>query len=298
MKKTDLPSSLVIFDGPTNIKAILRSSIIPWKRLDMLGDPFQPGLAVELPFTRGELLEACIKEAIAMIFGLTHPQGLRQHNIQKAIKRWRQEDRFDNEDEARSALHELLLPLIEQHFEQLAILMESWQEYADKTRLLRLFQNHTALSLWENFTNHHRGAALRFRCDDDTTIASAQPVRYASQPKMLIEMKQEVDLLLGNDEITRDNLQDFLMTRNRELKNEKEWRSFKQADTSEITQQLIKTPFEASELSTIYLGACMTESDHQLILELVKTHYPHTKVYKAKPKSRHFELSFIELDNE
>ena len=89
-------------------KLILENQTLRWSSPQLFDDPWELRVDPRLLFDHLSINQAMLKTATATIFTRDLPAGDLNHPLYKAIRRWRAEDRFRDEDKAFGALTELL----------------------------------------------------------------------------------------------------------------------------------------------------------------------------------------------
>ena len=115
----DNPGSLFKFVPFQEAESILSDGHMEWIAPHLLHDPFENSLKTTLGFNRAQLEAEMIQRITTMIFAFDDPSGEGKGTpIQKAIRRWRNEDRFQTEEEVEAAMSEVVTGLVEQHYEK------------------------------------------------------------------------------------------------------------------------------------------------------------------------------------
>lgn len=294
---TKQPTSLVKFnDADTAIQA-LTDAKLRWSAPYLLNDPFELSHRSRLNFGSKELLIACVKKTLGLIFSRDDPSG--NSPLIKAVRRWRAEERFDTEEEASEVLTELLASMVRQRDPELAQIKRDWEDYSSRVRILCLNESHENLSLWESQGDRHRGIALRLACGDDTNFEKPQAVTYTDTKPEISSLAEQVDVLMSQDSLSvQEFFPEKLLSKSKLQSKEKEWRLLKPAETlvDDESQWFEDSNFAASELRAVYLGAGIEENKKQLVVKLLQKKYPRAKQFQAIAKINRYELDFERLN--
>lgn len=120
------PTSLVKFTDPEAGIRILSDSQLRWSAPVLFEDPFELNHHSTLNFDSCKLLSSRVKSTLGLIFSRGDPMG--SSPPIKAIRRWRSEDRFDNEEEAQEVLSELLTSMVQHRESEMLRLMRDWRD--------------------------------------------------------------------------------------------------------------------------------------------------------------------------
>jgi hypothetical protein len=267
----------------------------------LLLDPFQPDHNTSLGFTRDELLSALIRQVVVLIFAQKAPDPP-DNTLTRAICRWRDEQRFDIEEEAEEVLRDLLERMVEQQEDSINELMHDWQQYARHVRVCRFFEKNNSLHTWEVFADQHAGVALKFRCGLEYSIANARPVQYHDAPPMITTLKEQLDsfFLVQPFSYDEEAFELKLCTQPRHRRLDREWRAFIKQPAIEAVEGEEQPPmpwhceqeFKENDLAGVYLGLSTPENVAQQITDLVRSEFPQTKIYQAQRHKGQYALEF------
>src|SRR5690625_4800693 len=102
----ECPETLAKYCTAEAAGKILSSRQLRWHGPHLLGDPFELTHQSPLGFDPATLLDAAIRTATAMIFARELPRS--NSPLMAVVRRWREEERFDSQEEAEEVLTELL----------------------------------------------------------------------------------------------------------------------------------------------------------------------------------------------
>ncbi len=278
----------------TGIK-ILNSQSLYWSAPHLFGDPFELHHGSDPQLTAPALLDTLLREALIILFGPNAPTG-RQNRLVNTLARWRDENRFCDEDEAGSVLRDLLGQIAELHARKIDEYLARWRLYARQVRIASFCDRPGNLHGWQNYADGHRGMALRFECGPDTGLPDPHPVQYQAQAPVLTTLATEIDVIFGRRQAPEDG--DFigkLLTKGRHQHGEEEWRCvFTDGSDADKDESLWFTPrkFPAHELRAVYLGASMGRGEREHVAQLLRTSYPTAKLFQAVAQPGRYELEF------
>lgn len=295
---TESISSLVKFCPAETGMQILASRSLRWSAPHLFGDPFElrhesdPGITVQA------LTQLLLREALIILFGPRAPLG-RHNRLVNTLARWRDEERFCDEEEAGTVLRELLGQIAALHVEQLGERLAAWRRFARTIRVACFCERPGNLSGWQRYADRHRGVALRFDCGEGTALPAPRPLRYQSEAPQVTTLAAEVETLFGRRQpLDPGEFIDRLLVGARPNRGEAEWRCFHE-ETGEVAADAGEwyslRPFPAAELRAVYLGACMAETQRDEIVRMVRSGFPDTRVYQAAPVPGRYELAFMQV---
>jgi len=291
------PDTLIKYVGPDTAQKILSSGTLRWSSPELFDEPWGVRLDPRLGFDHQMVSQAMLKAATGMIFARDMPEGNLDHPLFKAIRRWRAEERFQNEAEAFEALSELLASTSEVVRGKLLQMLTTWQTLVETARVVCLAETHKDVQSWRLYAQNHRGAALRFSCDG--VLRKPVAVEYSSSRPKLTTLKEQVEDLIGIKQApATDSYATKLFLKSRADAGEKEWRCLRQMNEEDldcgedVEDWYQDDPFPAKELKAIYLGFMMPEDTRAKIIALVTRDYPQTAIYISRPLDDAYELEF------
>ena len=311
------PISLLHFAGPEEGLKILTEGKVSWSAPHLIPDPFENSLRTGLGFDRDQLERTMIEKITEMVFSFDDPSGAgRNTPIQKAVRRWRSEDRFNNKEEVEAALIEVVPGLVDQHYQRIIGYMGRWQAFSKEVRVHRLFEDPESLSCWSEHAQSHRGLAIKFKVGDGLMVSAPKPVRYRQKREVVTSMDDQVGIILGDVAESNDgHFYNQLLAKPRYLSEQKEWRSFSLPEHFELTSggadeqfaypydnkpvidenAYSQVGFTQEEVLAVYVGSCASHETINTVLRICASKYPQMKVYLAKSNSTEFQLDFRKL---
>lgn len=291
----DAVSSLVKFCPIDAGIKILSTQTLRWSAPHLFNDPFE--LDVEsLPDVSAEgLLDVLLREALIMLFGPNMPTG-RHNRFVNIMARWREQERFCDEDEAQVVLRELLGQIAEIQTSHVNEYMEQWRAFARATRIACFSEKPNNVACWQRFADHHRGIALRFECGDDTGLPKPQRVTYQNTAPVVTNRQEQLEIIYGRRNApTAAEFPEKFLFKGRQDHLEQEWRCFETAAQNEEqdpSQWFDLHKFPAHELRAVYFGALMTAENKDLITKLMRANYPTAKIYQGNVVPSRYEIEF------
>lgn len=288
---SDLPATLTFFGNLQVISKVINKLALPVQDAHQLADPFLPDGHTPLSFSLNDLFQSSVKYISHAILGRSPPRGQPNHPLQKAMMRWRMENRFNDEEEIKEALLGLLPAMVEKSFGEAQAQQKEWVNFVSSKRLVSFYEKFQDLQLWQEQGFNHRGAALKFRCDTGSIFAECAPVRYTKIPAKTVDQQQYVEFMVGEiPEIEFDPMQ-VILTQNYAHRQFKEWRLL--VDNNEFEEQWLE--FSLDILQSVYIGALVPEkTTEQLKNHLAKLN-PNINVFQARCRPNEFSLEFEKI---
>lgn len=293
---TEIATSLVKFCTVETGLKILNSQSLRWSAPHLFGDPFELQHRSDVDFDAGALLDVLLREALIILFGPDTPTG-RHNKLVNIMARWREEERFCDEEEAGTVLRELLGQIAELRFQQVQEFVAAWQRFAAGTRVACFGDKPGNLPCWQRFTDNHRGFALRFDCGEGTALPRPQRVQYQHQAPVITSRQEQLDIIYERQRPpTTAEFADKLLTKGRQELGEQEWRCFEPADGSDGDDDSLwyqNRKFPSHELRAVYFGVNMAAADRMHVGRLLRANNPTAKLFQAVPTGGRYELEFV-----
>jgi len=294
------PDTLAKFCSAASAEKILSARRLRWSAPHLLSDPFELTHQTQLNFDPMTLLDGVIRTATGMIFSREEPKS--QSALATVIRRWRDEERFASPEEAEEVLKELMSRMVDQRQESIEETMADWRRFTRELRICCFGARPDNLPSWQRHADGHRGAALRFQCGEFTSQPDPKPVDYSPNRPEITTFKEQINAILHHEDVKAQDrfLQKFLV-KPPMASEEQEWRCFyhakDQASSRENDDSLWydDRPFEKSDLSSVYLGAFMSNNDKHRITALVQEQYPNANIFQARPIPGKYEIEFTRL---
>ena len=292
MKNNNLPNSLVYFGTCAGVLQILRHKRLPLFRVLSLKDPFLPSPTEPINFSKQELYEESVKFMSAAILGKEMPRGNPNHPLQKAIARWRGEERFSSESEIRESLENLLPPMVEQTYAEANSIHRQWQDFIKHKAMLPLFANYDDPMMWYNEGRKYAGVAIRFKVAEDSPFEQCSAVSYSQQTISTVSLRDTRDLLVG---MAQELIKDFDSTMIRQssvFRSQKEWRLILEKEKPEE----LYFEYPINLVQSLYIGPLVDEDKVQQLKEYTQLVNKNINIYQAKCSDIKYELDFVKLE--
>lgn len=286
------PKQLVKYLSAASGLQLLESQTLQWSSPNAFLSPFEINGRMTLSFSIKELLDNTVKNATAMIFAESRPQG--ETPLITAINRWRDEHRFDTPDEALHVLRDLLGKMVAQKEEHLHSVVTKWQTFVESVLICSFCDSTDNLAVWERYAEDHKGIALSLIPDSDNGLEQVQSVNYSNERPQLTTLKEQMSQILYNtpSPITQ-RFAKHLLSKPSYLASEREWRAltprngyFQATDNPAISLRKL-TP---GSIRAVYLGAACDEVTANAVSEKIKTISPKPKLYKMVPAKSQYKL--------
>lgn len=287
MSVDKLENLIKFADGETAVR-ILAEQKLRWSSPDRFGDPFELSAKSGFNFDTHSLLDSTIKLASSMIFAPEQPKG--DSPLINAIRRWREEERFNSPEEAHGVLRELLTKMVDYRQAQLDTARAKWQEYVRKVRICCFSAKPDNISAWEQFGDQHRGVGIRFAIGEDSPFSSAKAVVYQTERPQLTSLREQLGAILHNrKDAVVDRFKDHFFIKGNHRKQEQEWRCLTfssqevpvtHMDAAEWYDDL---SFSAAQITGIFFGISTSDDVKTEIFKLIQERYPQAKPFQAVP---------------
>ena len=287
MSVDKLESLIKFTDGDTAVR-ILAEQKLRWSSPDRFGDPFELSAKSSFNFDTHSLLDSTIKLASSMIFAPEQPKG--DSPLINAIRRWREEERFNSPEEAHGVLRELLTKMVDYRQAQLDTARAKWQEYVRKVRVCCFSAKPDNISAWEQFGDQHRGVGIRFAIGEEEPFSSAKAVVYQTERPQLTSLREQLGAILHNrkDAVT-DRFKDHFFIKGNHRKQEQEWRGmvFSSQDVPvthmDPAEWYDDLSFPAAQITGVFFGINTNDDIKIQVLKLIQERYPQAKPFQAVP---------------
>ncbi|TQV75465.1 hypothetical protein FLL45_11125 [Aliikangiella marina] len=283
-----LPATLTYFGSLQHINQVINKTAIPLKEAHQLADPFLPDHTSEMEFTIEDFFEEAVKYIAHSILGRSAPRGQPNHPLQKAIMRWRLEDRFKDESEIREALQGLLPAMVEKAFNEAREHHELWATFVERKRLIPFYEKYQKLELWLQEGQHHRGAAIKFKCDEDSIFEYCHPVSYSKIPAKTVDLRGYIDHMTGNAQEIEFDPQKTILAQNYAMREFKEWRLL--VDISQVDDTFIEFPID--QIQSVYIGALVSADNVAQFTKHLEKVSPKIKVFQAVCRPNEYSFEF------
>lgn len=293
---SDHPDSLAKFCTAATALQVLSTQTLRWSAPHLFADPFEQDHRTQLAFDPHGLLDAVLRTAISMIFSPDEPRG--NSPLATVIRRWRDEERFANPEEAEEVLRELMSRMVNQRQTEIDELMADWRRFTRHLRICSFSAKPDNLACWQHWGDNHRGLAIRF----DVNELSGEPphkVDYKNLRPEITTLKEQLNAVLYNERPTpQEHFLEKFLVKSPVNSHEQEWRCFYHATAEGSSKHNDESlwyddrPFPRSAVSSVYLGAQMAAADKKTLLDLLKKDYPQCKVFTAASLQGKFDIEF------
>lgn len=291
----DAVSSLVKFCPIDAGIKILSTQTLRWSAPHLFSDPFELDHESQPDVSAEGLLDVLLREALIMLFGPNTPTG-RHNRFVNIMARWREQERFCDEDEAQEVLRELLGQIAEIQTRHVNEYMEEWRRFARSTRIACFSEKPNNVACWQRFADHHRGIALRFECGEGTGLPKPQQVNYQSIAPVVTNRQEQLEVIYGRRNApTADDFPAKFLIKGRQDHLEQEWRCFDSTNNNDVHEADLwfdLHKFPAHELRAVYFGVLTSDADKDLISKLMRANYPTAKIYQAGLVPGRYEVEF------
>ena len=285
---SDLPATLTYFGNLQNISQVINKLALPLKQAHQLANPFLPDRNTEMAFSVKELFDASVKQIAHAILGRSAPRGQPNHPLQKAVMRWRMENRFNDESEIKEALQGLLPAMVEKTFNHAKENHQEWIDYVSSKRLVTLFEKYQELELWEAASIQHKGAAIKFKCEEDSIFDFCEPAVYSKIPATTVDLKSYIEHMMGIIPEIEFDPQQTLLAQNYAKRGFKEWRLL--VDDNEFEEQWIEFPLEL--IQSVYIGALVPEKTAEQLKNHLAKLNPNINVFQGHCRANEYSIEF------
>ena len=288
------PSHFFKYHTANVAKIVLATQRVRWNSPLNFDDPFDCFFSVEPKFDFAQMSRKMREQMLDILFQVQEPNLHSGNPHSDVITELRQK--------VKNIPREKLNNLIDPVFANFASNLESisldararWAKQISNYRLFCVCETNDNLLLWSKYTNSHTGAAFQFECITalDVPLLVAQPIIYSDEAPGLSEEEWMKFALGSSPQLTDENLWNRLVTtKARAWEHEKEWRVISQRRHYE-NEGYEDVKFCPREISRVFLGCRMTDSDKADILSLLSGPFTHTEAYQARQHPRKYALEF------
>jgi hypothetical protein len=244
-------------------------------------------------------LKAAVQKAVAMIFSIDNPVG--NSAMVQAIRRWRIEERFNDQEEAGGVLQGLLSPMVESREAYLKKLERSWQDYSQRVRVCTFTTKTDNLQAWQTYADNHSGVALKFASGEETSFAEPRKVIYQDTRAQISDITEQLDFLFNgtNLDVSKEFVKKLLI-KPKQLSHQNEFRCIRLLGKGSVGQEesadghtLVK--FSPKDLMGVYFGLNTPDATKQAITGLAKALNPKIKIFQATLDANRFELNLVRV---
>ena len=165
----------------------------------------------------------------------------------------------------------------------LEMLRDQWRSMYGEQRILCFTERWDSASMWDRYSDGHRGVLVEFGCLDhlDSAWLIAKPVNYTDAPLHLNTPEGFAELMLYHPHYAVTKIMEvYTHTKTTDWEYEKEWRiaSWKRPHES---GEYSDCEFLPEHLQGITFGASISEDDKTDLTLLANAQYPHVKLWQA-----------------
>lgn len=275
------------FCSAESAKRILTNKTLRWSTPALLHDPLELDHTTRLSFNQQDLIKGAIKTAISMIFAREAPKG--NAPLLTAIRRWRDEERFNSPEEAEHVLQELLSQMVDQRQEAINKIMSDWQDFTKKLRICCFCSKWDNLVDWQLRAANHTGVVLRFELQGAKSFGEPQAVNYVNERPAITTMMEQLNIVINAERfMAQEKFAEKFTVKAAAYKSQQEVRCFYQLQESDPapgndpSQWFLDRPFEEDAFKGVYFGLNTSLPDKQAIWDLVKGNFTGIKQHKIK----------------
>lgn len=296
---TENVSSLYKFCPLDTGLKILTSQSLRWSAPHLFADPFELDYLSDPALTTKDLLDELLREALIILFGPEEPTG-RNNRLVNVMARWRDQQKFIDEEQAREVLQDLLGQIAKIQIDTVQEYLAEWRRFASAVRIASFAETVDNLNCWDRFTDNHTGLALRFECGDGTALPAPRRVTYSAAAPTITHKREQLEVIYGRR--SAPIAADFdlkLLVKGRHQQGETEWRCFdhETAPDTDADPALwyANKRFPAHELRAVYCGANMPAASRDQVARLLRSSYPSARLYQVQPVAGRYELEFVAI---
>ena len=287
--------SLFKYCSAATAKQILTTRALRWSAAHLLRDPLELDHYSQLGFNAEQLLKAAIKTATGFIFSKDLPRG--NAPLLNAIRRWREEERFNSPEEAEDVLKDLLSQMVDQRSEAIEKIKADWKLYTRQLRIACFSNKPDNLNNWSQFADKHRGVVLRFDTSESPVFKDPHSMRYQAARPEITTLKDQLGIILLNERhIAQDHFIEKFTTKASQCSDQHEVRCFhlqsdeEQPIDSNPDNWYIDRPIGEDDLKAVYFGLATKPEDRKEIYALAKTNYKLVKLFDYKLLPGKYEI--------
>jgi hypothetical protein len=276
-------------------KIVLRTGRVRLSSPTLFNDPFDCYFSLEPKFDFDAHREKFCDRFVEVMFQEQEPAFAPDYRLTPQLQAFRNAARHIGREKVREAFGATYAEMVHNIKLISEQAREAWTKERRDYRLFCVCEGKDNLQLWSHYTASHTGAAFQFECieDLDSPWLAAKRVAYSEEAPSMATEEQWTDGMLGllplefNDDLwTR-----LVTTKARVWEYEKEWRVIFVRRPDE-NQGYEDTEFYPREISKVFLGCRMTESDRNEMVQLIDGSFSHVEVYQAKQNPVMYRLDF------
>lgn len=274
---------------------ILTTQALRWSAPHLLNDPFEPNANLQLGYSYQDMLKLTVSQTVSMLFGSEIPAGTTP--MLHAIRRWRDEERFDCVNEASEVLSGLLQPMVTARQEHLNRQLARWQNYTQNLRICCFSAKVNNPHAWQYFADNHKGVALCFNTGPGTDFSAAKPVVYHDDRPEVFDLDNQVKAIINNEaEDSSNTFSQFFMLKAKTRSQEQEWRCLRtEVPAKANSAGYSDRKFNGADLSAIYFGVGTPVAAKHELLALALTVNSAINAYHGSLCRHSYDVDFTPL---
>ena len=179
--------------------------------------------------------------------------------------------------------------MVEMSYKEAKECHEEWLNYVSMNHVVPLFEKFQDLALWQEKGFALKGAAIKFKCPDDSIFSKSVPVNYKKVPATTVRAQSYVEQMVGDVPEVEFNPQQILLTQNYEHRKNKEWRIITDTEDDSLA-------FPPNLIQSVYLGALVSDSNAEKLKNHLAKVNSTVKLYHARCKSNEYNLEFERIN--
>lgn len=285
----NLPEKLFHYTSADAALELLKSNKLAGISAEQLDGVLELNSESSVSFDKAELTEAVVKNACGMIFGSETPAG--DSALIAAIQRWREAERFSDEDEAKNVLQGLCSKMVDQAYIGIERDLKKWPDFCRHFRILKLSEKLDNFYLWQSQAENFSGVAIRLSIDEKNPVfENLNAIKYINVRPEITSIREQVEAVIKGAAVDcYKEVESKFLLKAPTFQREKEWRCFKQCDKGNEQD----STFDLGEncVRALYLGpAISAEIKEQLVTAAAETH-PKLKIAQLQFAQGRFDLS-------
>lgn len=276
-------------------KTVLSTRTLRWSSPVRFDDPFDIRRELRLDFSPSELEEALNVELAHRIekgdsvAGDPEVAALLAHTS-------RLEPKQRLELAAKSL--EGWTPRADGQYKSFDLLKKIWSDLIPSFRVLCLSASNDITSMWSQYADHYQGAVLEFNARNvsGSCFLLAREVKCDDEPPAIATVDEWVKCLVEGDMLRFfEFFEEYEHWKTRAWLYQQEWRIVVPGKRKGETGTFSDYPFDARELTGVYLGYKMSGDDKEEQLSLVDNRFEHASVYEATIDKTQGRFAFSEI---
>jgi hypothetical protein len=271
-------------------KELLKGRTLRWSSPILFNDPFDVQFDLHIEYDRDKVAERVMRKILDGYAGrapivVGNPLGALLAHMKRTAP-------GISEAELRDTLMPGIFEGMEKAEAGLPRTHEEMRAVIADLKLLCLPEVFDNILMWAHYGKDHTGVVIELSCIEklDSAWGAAKPVRYMEKMPLLMDEDRLFDLMSGQGVIGVDDVfENAVFVKAADWAYEKEWRLVGGWDKTKNFEDI---PFNAEEITAVYLGCRTNKENAAEIRKIVETKYPHASVYMGRKSDRRFALEF------